>query len=434
MAKHLLKALFSLFFLALILSSTLHCKKKPSHVGLEVQPQDSEMDFNYDDSTVTVSAYTVKRDSVNTTKTKFLVLGSLNDPNFGSTQAAFNTNFRLESTTHDFGTDPTLDSLYLYLPYAGIWGDTAVSYTISVYELKEQLIDTSERYTATTITEYYEDSVIGVKTCTPSLTDSVVVGGKKFPLLAIKLNNSFGARLFEDKTIFKSDQDFSNKFYGVRVEVAPVTGSGNMVYLNPVSAFSKLTMYYSVYSEDTTHRSFSLNINEKCMWYNNYSQEFTNPDLLFDIDSQQDSTSAKERLYLQPFIGTRICLDFKGFEQLRKRENSALNEVKIVFSNALTPDSHRPTPKRVLVYAEDEEGKLLSIADAFNNAYFDGNYDEDRNQYTIRMTRYFQQRILNPVMDDKKLYLQILGGAYQANNVVLKGNDHIPVRIYYTEY
>lgn len=421
-----------IFIVILMITSVFSCKKKPTQVGLEI-PGLSEMDLNYDDSTVTLSAYTVKRDSMNTTKTTYFVLGNINDPNFGITRAAFNTNFRLETTAPNFGYNPVADSICLQLKYTGIWGDSSAEFTLHVYALEERLkANNDTSYDASSVVDY-NPIPIGTKTFVPNLTDSVMIGNVTYSaLLTIRLDDVFAENMLADTSFFKTNESFMDKFFGLRVEVDEVNKTfGSMMYFSPLAAETKMTLYYT--NADTSS-SFDFVINQNCTWFNNYYQEYLNADLQFEFPSHQDSVSAMERLYLQPFIGTRVQLDFKGFDVLRNKENIALNEVKLLLFNEYDYDATIPPPKQLFIYAEDEDGKMSMIADATSSAYFDGCFNKSLNQYSLRITRYFQQRLMNPMMDQDKIYLQIFGGAYQANSVVLKGNSFASIRIYYTKY
>ncbi|MDD4848425.1 MAG: DUF4270 family protein [Bacteroidales bacterium] len=422
---------FSILIICLLITF-ISCKKDPSKVGLEIQPIDSEMDLNFDDSTIHLNAFTVKRDSMNTTNILYFVLGSMNDPNFGLTRTAFNTNFRLETNKPTFGNQPVADSICLMLSYAGSWGDSAAFITANVYELLDSLsISDESEYDARSEINY-DPVAVGSKTFTPNLTDSVVINEVKYPpFLSIKLSQEFAERMLADSLNFGTNEDFLKVFHGLRVEAQQTSETGNIVYFKPTSTETKLVLYYS---SDTIHSSFSFVVNDNCTWFNNYYQEYTNPDLQFEEEGgQQDSISALNHLYLQPFLGTRIRLDFTGFDELRKKENVALNEVKLILPNALDYNASMAPPARFIIYALDGDQEVL-ILDAMTSAYFDGNYKQDLNQYSIRMTRYFQQRLQNEVMDDDILYLQIIGGAYNANSVVLKGNLDASIRLYYTEY
>lgn len=416
----------------LLIFIVFSCKKDPTTVGLEIQSKSSEMILNYDDSTVTLSAVTVKRDSMNTTNVSTFVLGYLNDPSFGITNAAFNTNFRLETTSPNFGINPVADSICLYLKYAGSWGDSTTEFVVNVYRLTELLnADDDTSYDASSVIAY-DPNPIGTKTFVPDLVDSVMIDSTLYPaMLSICLNSSFAEEMLANAPNFNSNESFMNSFYGLRVEVEPVNGFGSMLYFSPISSETKMAMYYT---NSDTSSSFNFVINENCTWFNNYYQEYSNPDLQFEFGNHQDSVSAKERLYLQPFIGTRVQLEFKGLETLRNKENIALHEVKLVLFNDADYDATIPPPNRLIIYAEDEDGELSYIADLSTAAYFDGYFNKTTNQYSMRITRYIQQRLINPIMDNDVIYLQMIGGAYQANRVVLKGNNFASLRIYYSEY
>ena len=128
---------FLLFFIAAIVMM-LACRKDPSQVGYDIHSPD-EIELYGNDSIVFFVSYTVEHDSIATANLRTLVLGSINDPVFGSTQAAFNTQFRLSATNHYFGKEVRFDSICLQLGYSGRWGDAETMMTAHVYRLTDSL-------------------------------------------------------------------------------------------------------------------------------------------------------------------------------------------------------------------------------------------------------------------------------------------------------
>ena len=61
------------------------------------------------------------------------VLGTLTDPNFGSTYAGFYAQCRLPSNNIYFGDAPAIDSVVLTLKYNGVYGKFGEPVTVSVF-------------------------------------------------------------------------------------------------------------------------------------------------------------------------------------------------------------------------------------------------------------------------------------------------------------
>ena len=66
------------------------------------------------------------------------LLGSFNDPVFGKTTAHYAAQFRLAAFP-DFGTNPVVDSVRLYVFYRNIYGDTITTQHLKVFEMESDL-------------------------------------------------------------------------------------------------------------------------------------------------------------------------------------------------------------------------------------------------------------------------------------------------------
>ena len=441
------------------------CYKDPSKVGFDIQPDSDEIKLG-DDTTVLFVSYTVEHDSISTSGMETVVLGSVNDPIFGSTQAAFNTQFRLSQVNPFFGKDVTFDSICLHLGYSkeGQWGDSTTFLTANVYRLTDSLwlnSDTTfgatrDNYYATDIVDF-EDVPIGTKTFLPQPLDSVEM--KRFwlkrnqdmhaPLVSIKLDDEF-MKTIADSSILVSNDDFLKNFYGLHVEVTPVAGSfGKMLYFNTSSPETKLVLYYSYLNTNTNARAdstYSFVIDNKAIRFNEYKIDHSTA--CADLQNQLNSTSplsGNQRLYLQPLNGVRIKVDFSGIEKLREKKNIIINEAKLYLNNAEPYDKNLLPVQQLVVYTVDANGKIIMTPDAElgwgANKHMGGNFNSDKNQYMVRISRYLQKRILNPDMDNDNLYISIYGASNVANRVVLYGNnpddkpeEKAKIRILYSEY
>ena len=438
------------------------CHKDPSKVGFDIQPDSDFIELYGDDSTVLFFSYTVEHDSISTANLETLVLGSVNDPVFGSTQAAFNTQFRLSQTNPYFGKNVKFDSICLHLGYTGTgqWGDSTTLMTANVYVLKDSLFLNSDTTSGAIRDNYYATDVvdfdpvsIGTKTFLPQPLDSVEL--KRFwlkrnqdmyaPFVSIKLDDKFGEKILTDTASFVSNDDFLKSFYGLHVDVTPVaTGSfGKMLYFSTVSPETKLVLYYT--NSDSSAK-YTFVIDKNAIRFNEYKIDHSTA--CADLQNQLNSTSPEignQHLYLQPLNGVRIKVNFSGIEKLREKKNIVINDAKLYLNNAEEYDKNIPPVQQLYIYTVDANGKARPTPDAElgwgPNGYMGGKFDSDKNRYVMRITRYLQKRILDEKMDNDNLYISINGASFYANRVMLYGNnpDEKPeekakIRILYSEY
>ncbi len=279
--------IYCIFLVSIIFMTILgSCKKDPSKVGFEIQPPSEQIELYGNDTIVLFASYTVLYDSVVTSNLSTLVLGSLNDPVFGTTQAAFNTQMRLEKVDPTLGKNVRFDSICLQLAYSGRWGDSTTMLTAHVYRFTDSLWLNADTSSANVRDNYYafdqvkyENVPLGSKTFLEQLYDSISLKRLLFkrnnamhaPFLSIRLSDDFGKELLADSSLFITNTDFLNKYYGLRVAVEPVNGSlGKMLYFSPTSAETKLVLYYTN-SDSSTYLNFP--INDRCVRFNNYDTD-----------------------------------------------------------------------------------------------------------------------------------------------------------------
>ena len=109
------------FLLALFVS--VSCKKKINTIGQNTINQNEILGSNGTD-TFSINTYTVndRMDSLATSSAVYGILGSYNDPEFGTVNAEIYTGVKLKAFSPNFGTISaiTVDSVVLSLKYSGI--------------------------------------------------------------------------------------------------------------------------------------------------------------------------------------------------------------------------------------------------------------------------------------------------------------------------
>jgi hypothetical protein len=122
---------------------------------------------------------------------------------------------------------------------------------------------------------------------------------------------------------------------------------------------------------------------------------------------------------------------------ISKVKKMAVNEAILVLSNE-NPDREILAPSALLgLQTYDSIGKVVNLRDeTIGSAYFGGRYLNDK-EYRFRVTKYVQDRIMNPDAPDYGLTLFISGAAISGSRVVLRGpgseQNRMKLLIYYTE-
>lgn len=219
--------IFRLFLLITLTSLIWSCKKEPDLLGLDLIPEEDLLNHAVID-TITINAITEREDTLRTDELATMLLGSINDPVFGTTTASVYTQLRLPGTNISFGTDVAVDSIVLILPYKGIYGDSSSVQNITVYELDEAIQTSVKSETGRTLDyPYYNFSTlqhkavpVGQLSFVPNTVDSSMIDTVKVgPYMRIPLSLEFANRIVNANqivdTALKNNTGFLNAIKGI---------------------------------------------------------------------------------------------------------------------------------------------------------------------------------------------------------------------------
>lgn len=421
-------------FTALIWS----CKKEPDLLGLDLIPENDLLNHAFID-TLTIEAITVREDSLRTDELATSLLGSIVDPVFGKTNASIYTQIRIPGTKIDFDSLAVADSIILTLPYKGIYGDKNAIHHVRVYELDDTLNISNEYYHFSTLP--VKSQLIGEATFMANTTDSVFIDTIKAPpLMRIPLSLEFANKLLTaPDTVLSSNTFFVKYFKGLYITVDDhiTPASGSIMYLDFTSTFSRIYMYHHT-PNDTLEQSerFEVLINTNSARFNHYEHydyAGASPELLSQFEG--NSTSAQDRLFLQAMGGAKVKISFPYLNSLASKK-MIIHEASLMFESE-DPDPKYPVPALIGIRSITENGEytVLKDEDQEGSAYLDGFASKD-NKYRLRITRYIQNRLLNPDDPDYGLMLLIAGSSLSGNRAVIKGTEagegRMRLLLYYT--
>lgn len=399
------------------------CTKEPDLVGLNLVSQSELLKLGYTD-TISVMSYSVKVDSVNTEELSYALIGSMNDPVFGQTDATYYSQIRLVDEGSDYGNDPVYDSAFLSLPYQGAYGDTMSNMTLRVYELTQKLTLYDTMYSFNSAT-YDESKLIGTISFVPRPHDSVMVNGKKAaPQIRIPLTQYFGQRMLSVPADSLADNDsFLNTFYGICIvaEKQETPGKGSILYFKAPSTGSLITMYYHN-SEDTTTAYYIINsYSARFGNYDHYGYTTASPYLQQQLAG--DMSSGDQYVFLQSMGGVRVRLKFPTLSNWQNNKKLIVNDAQLILTEA-SPGTRYTPPANLTVRLVDDDNQSIGGYTPDESleglTYLDGYYNKTDHTYRFRLSRYVQQ-LLTGEIENNGLHLLISGGAVNANRLVLNG-------------
>ena len=440
---------YSITFLLLpLLFFSQGCKKEINSIGLDLKDPNDLLNAVFTD-TVSLSAYSVFEEPLNTTGLIFNYLGCMKDPVFGSTTASFFTQLVPANNGFKVGDSYKLDSIVLTLRYTGgFYGDTLNPFVINVYELTEKIQSDSIYYQNHSIKYDEANPLKSNFILYPKPNSKVKVDTLLDAHLRIKLNDELGNR-FLDKAKnneIGTEDAFKNYFKGLYISAEPFRNGGCLVNFSLTSALTGIQLYYT---ENGKAQKFSFIVkNPDAVRFSKYEHNYNagDPHFVAQIDSlKSDNERAmlgKEKLYVQAMGGIKTKIEFPNIKALNEINSGriVINKAELVITNIGDNLEKYPNPSRLFIQAVNLEGKPVTIMDALtgNGNYFGGSFNKTKSEYRFRITRHIQDLITkNNYLP--YIYLVTEGAAAYPNRLILQGTDtskvaRLRLEVYYTEY
>ncbi len=409
--------------LFLIFLSFFSCKKENSDIGANLQNQD-QLTLHFTDTTYIRSSL-VKEDSITTDERSKVLLGSYVDDIFGLSQASFATQFRLSSYDVDFGTNPIVDSIVLYLDYIGFYGDTTTPQEIKVFQMTQDIFRDSSYYSN-------ENMSVLADLNSPLAQTTTSFSPNASGSLNIQLDNTFGTNLIADSGYYANNDTFLTQYKGLYITSTTVTANGAIIYFDPVSENTKMTIYYHNNTNDSLF--FDFLINENCAYFNIFSHDYTGTTFANDIN--QDT--ATSNIYIQSMNGVKAKIDLDELLTWKDSGNIAINkaEITLIINNINNDMQLFAPPERLLLeIVDDNDGFDGPIDYYMDNSYFNGYYDETTGSYTFNISNHVQ-KIITGEETNTSLYIFPENNKVSAERTVISnnGNNRIKLNITYTKF
>ncbi len=419
-SKQILRTTLSFLFPLVLLWS---CINPPNYLGGDLLPEDDFVRVKTDTSFI-ISAYTERLDTIHTNSFTDAVMGETWDPIFGKTRASFLTQLRLEYLNSDYGTDPVVDSAFLYLKLLGQLGKEPMQFAI--YELIDSLAtDSLYNALAPASNMFNIEEPIG-QTTEDYVGEETIL---KIPVSTEWVLNRLVNPILADSTIVSSQDSFLNHMYGIYV--APITtlssfGKG-MYYFDYTSSDSKLTVFYRDLEENDTiklsNRYSFVNANIRYNLFD-HNTELADPNLKVQFNYPNETLVQDSVFYIKGLGLARGILMFDDVIAWADSMPVAIHRAELLLELEEHPNMPKDTLIDQLFMYKLVDGKRVGLADYItNSSTFGGNYRKPTKNYSFNITQHLQGLLKNPD-SDLIIYIEQVESYLRANSAVLRSGSH----------
>ncbi|MDX8338262.1 DUF4270 domain-containing protein [Draconibacterium sp. IB214405] len=442
--------------LLVAVSAFVACNNEQNDLGLGVLPEEDLINVRNISVSDKIASFTFSESNLVSNQASVNLLGSFKDPVFGKTTAHFASQFRLTEYP-DFGTNPVVDSVRLYIFYRNIYGDTLTTQRLKVYEMESDLLPATD-------VEYTQDIDLKSMASTVPLAEfdfnpkvelDSATQDTNYQLLTIPLANSLGEKLIGADSLDMINNDvFLQYFKGLYIESEDVSGEGALINIHtlPTSTFqgSALLVYFNNDENtidleddeepDTMSQAYLITSNSARV--SAIVHDYTGTPFLENLDSEDVE---EDLVYVQPTGGLKSRITITGLESWKDSVNMGINKAEIVFHvDTIASDIHNyPPPSQLLFTFVAPDGEEYQPIDYFfNPTYYGGYLDTSDYTYSFNITQHVQ-RIIDVTDPEDDLFVGNQGFYVTtgkrvdiANRVILKSakDDGVQMRITYTKF
>jgi len=418
----MLKSIFRISTIVVVVSLFSACKKDWNELGSQLIALDDMIMLSFD--TLEIKASIHKEDSLSSLNTSTSFLGSINEADFGGSDAAIYTEFRTPSSDVVFGDDAVADSMILTLKLESYYGDTTSTLNINVQEMLEQIVTSATDSLG-------EDSTITFYSSQNFETDNINLASlpynaepKTNTTISLALTNDLAQSFLDaNPENFVDNTAFQEIFNGLYISCEQVNTGGLLLELDLLDTQSKITLYYHNTESDSLNYDFQINSNADKMtrWSHDYSS--TNIESLLLEDNIDVA-------YVQGGAGLRTYITLPSLESL-KDSNYVIHKAELTFPYFFSEnDSVFTIPSKLGLAAVNSEGKLEVLTEDQNiqgASYFDGNSNVLDQTYTFNIARYIHKVIAEGYTN--KLALYVPSSVLNPERVLLSNGTENPIRL-----
>jgi hypothetical protein len=422
------------YLLALMMAALMlaigSCKKTPDTIGNDLIDENNIVSVARTDTALIVCHSFL--DSIGSKNVRYALLGSLNDPVFGTTEAGFYTQFRFSSSGQIFGSTPVFDSLVLQLALADVYGDSTSLLTVHAYELTDSIALDESYYSYSTLQYNNTDLANGFQ-FRPHLSNAIHIIGTDTitqPIIRIPLSQELGTYLMQlDSITYQSPDVFKEAFKGLYLICDETSQNGSISSINLTNnSLTRLQLYYHDATTPNNALRYDYYVTSEDNYFNHFDHDYTqgNPEFVHQL-MEDDTTLGQQRTYVQTMGGVRTHILFPNvphWADSLSQSYIVINDAKLILPAPPDIDSliFKAPTKLVLVGLKDD-GSTYILSDNYEgDSYFGGSYNAQSRTVTFRISEYLQKLILSEDAN-MGLSLGIDGAAYNAYRWVINGPE-----------
>lgn len=432
--KNKISAIFA-GLLVIILIAQVGCNEE-QNIGLDILPTEDVPQTSITD-TVSINLHTVRSESLITSGTSVLLLGSYIDDDFGKVKAGFATQVN-QIEYPDFPEDATLVSLELHIPLVVddmYYGNSTIEQEFSIYELQTVLYDSLSYYSDQDMESMHLGNLVGQQTFTLNQQDSTII---------LQLNDELGQRFLDeaDAYFYSFGVPFSEIFKGLYVCPTGNNFTDAAIYkIDGQNENFSLNLYYSTASNPETTTSFKMPVFYEGVYDDldgvNFSVfEHDYQGVSFENQLENPFSITDTVAFLHSMAGTRIRIQMPTVSNFADK-NITINKAELIVKTDETL-TIKPTNSLALV-GYDNNDEIIFFEDYYQPStgiYLGEVYDDDKKRYTFNMTRTIQA-LVSGQEQNFDFYLVDKEAAFNYNKTIItNGNNSNPTKlvITYTKY
>jgi hypothetical protein len=390
--------------------------------------------------TFQVGLSTVLLDSIPTSGTGSILVGSYSDSLFGEVDCE--SYFDVASPTSFTIEDGAIfDSASFELGYSGYYyGDTTYQMSISIHQLKERIVLNDDGYLYNTSNFEFSETTLGkiVFLPEPKSSDSILY----IPV------NEFGEELFnlisEKASVVSTYDLFADYMKGF-----VLTSDQNMNHVvlgfNADAKYLRLNIYYHLENIVIQDKTFEITMGESTNQFNYVHHDFagTNLSSLNAGNNELGISITGNQAYMEAMTGLMPKIQFPTLESIFGANRWKVIMAKLIVKPETNAKDYFTLPNKLYLYITDKHnklGNLLSDDDGYTvsaSLNFDEIYGEN-TEYTFNITSFINNEIEGGYFNnDTHLFIGTQGTKINSSliRMVIGGNDQsVKLRLYYLSY
>ncbi|WP_335966448.1 DUF4270 family protein [Galbibacter sp. PAP.153] len=417
------------------------------------ESSDYDPDFNVGDSfadsqlrviqidTLSLETSTMQFDSLITSTSNRILIGSYNDPEFGTvTCASF---FEVLPENFSINSEAVYDSIVMYMKYDSYYyNDTLQLNEIHIKKVTEQLKPKKNAFYNTSNIAYSNEDISMLAYYPRPMEGDTI---------SIKMDNVLGATIFDKiqtKNITNTDE-FKAFLKGIMLR--PGGESGSIIGFSTDETLCFIRLFYSTAGETgSTQDYIDLKINkgsEHPTFFNQITAKDANQYLekLTDQEESMPSTTSENKTFIQAGTGITTQIKFPTIKSLYDIEGTGtiLEATLIINPSIDTYNDYLSLKDTLNLYLTDRNNVLssqLTYADgtAVKAVLNKNNLEFNEIYYTVPIGAYVEFLLTNETETDQAIALLPTDYTSSVDRMILNGpesaNNAIKLQLIYTVY